>query len=195
MAQRGHEVTILHTITPLGPKLFNDTLKTDFNVDDDEVKRSNNGSVIEISPQRINNLFAKYFDNPFAFQRETRHGKGVLRLKKMFNIMRDACREIYGDGVFRKVVDEGKFDLAIVQGILNDCVLGAVDRMGIPFMYLSPGPVFPSIQVSHTNHSAFCEGPVHIRIKAVIVVSNPNTKGSAKRSRDSEMIPCDWLVR
>jgi hypothetical protein len=169
LARKGHEVTILHTITPLEPKYFLSSSSLAVSHDrhhqpqqhliSDE--RSYNGSVVEISPPSLNNLFAKYFDNPFAFQRETRHGKGVMRLKKMFDIMRDSCRDIYADEVFRGVVDQpGKFDLAIVQGILNDCVLGAVHKMGVPFMYLSPGPVFPSIQVSHRNWSSIQKVPI-----------------------------------
>ncbi|CAG0916887.1 unnamed protein product [Notodromas monacha] len=151
LAKRGHHVRILHTLetTTLEQGLFGPgTGKTNTSSGQEWLSDSINGTYVEISPSGIANLFGKYFDNPFQFQREARNGKGTMRMKKMYGILRDSCADVYGDPDFLDTVMRKKFDLVIVQGILNDCVLGAVDKMGVPFMYLSPGPLFPSVQWS-----------------------------------------------
>lgn len=126
LASRGHEVTV---ISPL--------------------KTSKNPNIKEIVPVDLETLMGHGMKNPFLIRRE-----GKLSFISSINVtnLEVACGAMYTNADVKLLMANVKFDLIIVNGMMNHCAFGLVGHFKCPHIIVTTLPAPASVAAKLGNN-------------------------------------------
>jgi glucuronosyltransferase len=104
---------------------------------------NHNNQQMATNNQTIN--FRPLSSSPALYKISTDHqvdfnirDKPLLFLSQLPQKMENYCTAIYNDPVFQQLINTAeKFDIIVIEGYLNDCVLPLVAMFDVPFIYMS----------------------------------------------------------
>lgn len=125
LGKRGHNITL---VTPIKPVKTMKNVKEIFTLDVDKIFQANQFDAFEAKEKGL-----------------------VIDVSKILEMVHDTCTMTYDLPHVRALLQE-KFDLVILQPYMNDCVLGMIYRLQVPFVLFTPTSVPPSIASQIGGH-------------------------------------------